>query len=208
MSKKIDKVIEGLREHYPVVKTGLDYETPIQLLISTVLSAQSTDKSVNKVTKNLYEKYPDLEALLGLSREEIQENIREIGIYKNKSKNIYKLLRIIKEEYKGNVPQNMKELMKLPGVGRKTASVVLAVAFGKPAFPVDTHVYRISRRLGFTKSKTPDKVSDDMMKIIPKDDWIEFHHLLISHGRNICKARNPDCSKCKIEKYCEKLGVK
>ena len=208
MSKKINKIIKGLREHYPVVKTGLEYETPLQLLISTVLSAQSTDKSVNKVTKNLYEKYPDLEALLGLSREEIQENIREIGIYKNKSKNIYKLLRIIKEEYKGNVPQNMKELMKLPGVGRKTASVVLAVAFGKPAFPVDTHVYRICRRLGFTESKTPDKVSDDMMKIIPKDDWIEFHHLLISHGRNICKARNPDCDKCKIEKYCKKVGVK
>ncbi len=208
MNKKIDKVIKGLREHYPVVKTGLEHETPLQLLISTVLSAQSTDKSVNKVTKNLYRKYPDLKSLLKLSRKEIQENIREIGIYKNKSKNIYKLLRIINEEFDGDVPKNMKDLMKLPGVGRKTASVVLAVAFDKPAFPVDTHVYRICRRIGFTKSKTPDKVSDDMMKIIPKEDWIEVHHLLINHGRNICKARNPECSKCNIEKYCDKIGVK
>ncbi|MDW7668644.1 MAG: endonuclease III [Bacillota bacterium] len=208
MSKKIDEVIKGLRKHYPDVKPGLEYETPLQLLISTVLSAQSTDKSVNKVTKELYKKYPDLKSLLELSREEIQENIREIGIYKNKSKNIYKLLRIIKEEFNGNVPKNMKDLMKLPGVGRKTASVVLAVAFNKPAFPVDTHVYRICRRIGFTESKTPNKVSDDMMKIIPKENWIEVHHLLINHGRNICKARNPECSICNIEKYCDKVGVK
>ncbi|MFO7817221.1 MAG: endonuclease III [Desulfovibrionales bacterium] len=208
MKKKIDKVIKGLREHYPVVKTGLEYETPLQLLISTILSAQSTDKSVNKVTKNLYKKYPDLKSLLKLSREEIQENIREIGIYKNKSKNIYKSIRIIEEEFDGRVPENMKDLMKLPGVGRKTASVVLAVAFEKPAFPVDTHVYRICRRIAFTKSNTPDKVSDDMMKIIPKEYWIEVHHLLINHGRNICKARNPECSKCNIEKYCDKVGVK
>jgi len=208
MDKKIDKVIKGLREHYSVVKTGLDHETPLQLLISTVLSAQSTDKSVNKVTKNLYKEYPDLKSLLKLSIEEIQENIREIGIYKNKSKNIYKSLRIIKEEFDGKVPENMEDLMKLPGVGRKTASVVLAVAFKKPAFPVDTHVFRICRRIGFTKSKTADKVSDDMMKIIPKEHWIEVHHLLINHGRNICKARNPECSKCNIEKYCDKVGVK
>jgi endonuclease-3 len=207
MKKKVGKVISGLREHYPVVKTGLDFNTKLQLLISTVLSAQSTDKSVNKVTESLYKKYPDLKSLLKLTRKEIEDNIREIGIYKNKSKNIYKLLRIIDDEYDGEVPDNMEDLMKLPGVGRKTASVVLAVGFGEPTFPVDTHVYRICRRIGFTKSSTADKVSDDMMKIIPKENWIEMHHLLISHGRNICKARNPECSNCNIEKYCDKVGV-
>jgi len=208
MNKKTEKIISGLRDHYPIIKPGLDYETPLQLLISTVLSAQSTDKSVNKVTENFYKKYPDLQSLLKLERKDIEENIKEIGIYRNKSKNIYKLLRIIDEKFHGEVPSNMEDLMLLPGVGRKTASVVLAVAFEKPAFPVDTHVYRICRRIGFTKSKTPDKVSDDMMKIIPEENWIEFHHLLINHGRNICKARKPECGKCKIARYCDRVGVK
>lgn len=207
MDNKISKIMEGLRKHYPVVESGLDHENPLQLLISTVLSAQSTDKSVNKVTKSLYKEYPDLEALLTLSRKEIENKIKKIGIYKNKSKNIYNLLRIIKKDYRGKVPNNIDDLIKLPGVGRKTASVVLAVGFDIPTFPVDTHVYRICRRLGLSNSTTADKVSDDMMKIIPEENWIEMHHLLINHGRNICKARNPECSKCNIEKFCAKVGL-
>ncbi len=207
MSKKITEIINGLRRHYPSVNSGLDHENPLQLLISTVLSAQSTDKSVNKVTKTLYENYPDLELLLKLSRKDIENKIKKIGIYKNKSKNIYKLLRIIDKEYGGEVPNNMNDLIKLPGVGRKTASVVLAVGFNIPTFPVDTHVYRICKRLGLSKSSTADKLSDDMMKIVPREHWIEMHHLLIYHGRNICKARNPMCSECNIEKSCKKVGI-
>jgi len=207
MIKKITEIINGLRKHYPSVKSGLDHESPLQLLISTVLSAQSTDKSVNKVTKSLYENYPDLESLLKLSRKDIENKIKKIGIYKNKSKNIYKLLRIIDKEYGGEVPKNMNDLIKLPGVGRKTASVVLAVGFNIPTFPVDTHVYRICRRLGLSKSSTADKLSDDMMKVVPKEHWIEMHHLLINHGRNICKARNPMCSECNIERLCKKVGL-
>jgi len=207
MDKKIEKIIKGLRKHYPKVESGLDYETPLQLLISTVLSAQSTDESVNKVTESLYKKYPDLDSLLTLSQKDIENKIKKIGIYRNKSKNIYSLLRIIKKDFGGKVPDDLKDLMKLPGVGRKTASVVLAVGFNTPTFPVDTHVYRISKRLGLSKSTSADKVSDDMMKIVPKENWIEMHHLLINHGRNICKSRTPECSECNIEKYCEKVGL-
>ena len=207
MDKKIEKIIKGLRKHYPKVESGLDHETPLQLLISTVLSAQSTDESVNKVTESLYKKYPDLDSLLTLSQKDIENKIKKIGIYRNKSKNIYSLLRIIKKDFGGKVPDDLKDLMKLPGVGRKTASVVLAVGFNTPTFPVDTHVYRISKRLGLSKSTSADKVSDDMMKIVPKENWIEMHHLLINHGRNICKSRTPECSECNIEKYCEKVGL-
>lgn len=200
---KTEKIYELLKDTYPDAKCGLDYTTPFQLLVSTMLSAQATDKSVNKVTEELYMQYPDLDSFLKLSQDEIEEKIRKIGLYKNKAKNIYLMCRELKCKYNGEVPQNMEDLMKLPGVGRKTASVVLVEAFHIPAFPVDTHVFRISRRLGLSKSTTADKVSDDMMKKFPKYKWHLLHHLLITHGRATCTAKKPKCPDCSVRELCD-----
>ncbi len=199
---KSEKVYDLLKEAYPDAKCGLDYNTPFQLLISTMLSAQATDKSVNKVTEELYMQYPDLESFLTLSQEEIEEKIKKIGLYKNKAKNIFNMLREIKDKYNGEVPKNMEDLMSLPGVGRKTASVVMVEAFKIPAFPVDTHVFRITRRIGLAKENTADKVSDEMMKKLPKYKWHLMHHLLITHGRAICIAQSPKCEICNVNELC------
>ena len=199
---KSEKVYELLKVAYPDAKCGLDYETPFQLLISTMLSAQATDKSVNIVTKDLYMQYPDLDSFFILSQEEIEEKIKKIGLYKNKAKNIYKMLGDLKNKFNGQVPRNMDDLMSLPGVGRKTASVVLVEAFNIPAFPVDTHVFRITRRIGLAKGNTADKVSDEMMKKLPKYKWHLMHHLLITHGRATCIAQSPKCEICNVNKLC------
>lgn len=200
---RADKIYELLKETYPDAKCGLDYSTPFQLLVSTMLSAQATDKSVNKLTEKLYMQYPDLESFLELSQDELEEKIKKIGLYKNKAKNIYLMCRELKSKYKGEVPRNMENLMTLPGVGRKTASVVLVEAFNIPAFPVDTHVFRISRRLGLSESTTADKVSDDMMKKFPKYKWHLIHHLLITHGRATCTAKSPKCKECSVRHVCD-----
>ncbi|MGB4439618.1 MAG: endonuclease III [Sedimentibacter sp.] len=197
------RVYDLLQEAYPDAKCGLDYETPFQLLVSTMLSAQATDKSVNKVTEELYKQYPDLESFLTLSQIEIEEKIRKIGLYKNKSKNIYKMCRELKEKFNGVVPKNIEDLMSLSGVGRKTASVVLVEAFNIHAFPVDTHVFRITRRIGLAKGATADKVSDEMMTKLPKYKWHLMHHLLITHGRETCAAQNPKCDNCNINEICD-----
>ena len=199
---KTEKVYELLKKAYPDAKCGLVFKSPLQLLISTILSAQATDKSVNKVTEELYMQYPDLDSLLTLSHEEIAQKIKQIGLYRTKSKNIYNMLRVIKNNYKGEVPKNMDDLMSLPGVGRKTASVVLAEAFNIPAFPVDTHVFRVTRRIGIAKENTADKVSDEMMKKLPKYKWHLMHHLLITHGRTICTAKSPKCKICNVNEIC------
>lgn len=199
---KSEKVYELLKVAYPDAKCGLDYETPFQLLISTMLSAQATDKSVNIVTKDLYMQYPDLDSFFILSQEEIEEKIKKIGLYKNKAKNLYKMLRDLKNKFNGQVPRNMDDLMSLPGVGRKTASVVLVEAFNIPAFPVDTHVFRITRRIGLAKGNTADKVSDEMMKKLPKYKWHLMHHLLITHGRATCIAQSPKCEICNVNELC------
>ncbi|NLK65505.1 MAG: endonuclease III [Tissierellia bacterium] len=211
MMTKAEKVYQLLKAAYPDAKCGLDYATPFQLLISTMLSAQATDKSVNKVTEDLYMQYPDLDSFLKLSQEEIEQKIKQIGLYKNKAKNIYNLLRVLRDKYKGEVPKNMDELMSLPGVGRKTASVVLVEAFKIPAFPVDTHVFRVTRRIGLAKGNTADKVSDEMMKKLPKYKWHLMHHLLITHGRSTCTAQSPKCESCCIKElcnYCKKIAKK
>jgi endonuclease-3 len=199
---KAQKIYFRLKEQYPDAKCALDYETPYQLLISTLLSAQATDKSVNAVTEELYKEYPDLEAFYKLSIKEIEEKIKTIGLYKNKAKNIYNLCRELKELYGGQVPKTMDELIVLSGVGRKTASVVLAEAFKIPAFPVDTHVFRVSHRLGLAKASTADKVSDELMKKLPKKYWIDSHHLFITHGRRVCSARSPKCGECFLNDLC------
>lgn len=199
---KAEKIYFRLKEAYPDAKCELNYETPFQLLVSTILSAQATDKSVNAVTKDLYQEYPDLSAFSKLSIEEIEEKIKKIGLYKNKSKSIYNLCKELEALYQGQVPNTMEELIVLSGVGRKTASVVLAEAFKIPAFPVDTHVFRVSKRLGLAKGTTADKVSDELMKKLPSKYWINAHHLFITHGRRTCIARNPKCGECAIRDLC------
>lgn len=199
---KAEKVYELLKEDYPDAKCGLDYGTPFQLLISTMLSAQATDKSVNAVTEGLYKEYPDLNSFLTLTQQEIEQKIKKIGIYKNKAKNIYNMCRELKERFNGEVPKDMESLMSLSGVGRKTASVVLVEAFNIPAFPVDTHVFRITRRIGLAKGDTADKVSDEMMTKLPKYKWHLMHHLLITHGRATCIAQKPKCEKCSLKGIC------
>ncbi len=199
---KAEKVYELLKVDYPEAKCGLDYGTPFQLLVSTMLSAQATDKSVNIVTKGIYSEYPDLESFLTLTQEEIEQKIKKIGLYKNKSKNIYQMCHELKDKYNGEVPRRMEDLLSLPGVGRKTASVVLIEAFGIPAFPVDTHVFRLTRRIGLAGGSTADKVSDEMMKKLPKYKWHLMHHLLITHGRETCIAQNPRCEVCSLKDIC------
>lgn len=204
---EIDLILEKLINCYPDARCELDYQSPFQLLIATILSAQATDKSVNKLTGTLFQDYPDLDAFLGFSETEISEKIREIGLYKSKSKNIYRLCHMLKNDYNGKVPQTFEELTTLPGVGKKTASVVLSVAFGIPALAVDTHVFRVTRRMGLTEMDTPDKVADDLMSKIDVNKWIKAHHLFIFHGRRICKARKPDCENCIVNKECKKIGI-
>jgi endonuclease-3 len=204
---EIDSILEKLNKCYPDARCELDYQSPFQLLIATILSAQATDRSVNKLTGTLFQDYPDLDAFLGFSETELSEKIREIGLYKSKSKNIHKLCLMLKNDYSGEVPQTFEELTTLPGVGKKTASVVLSVAFGIPALAVDTHVFRVTRRMGLTEMDTADKVADDLMSKIDVDKWIKAHHLLIFHGRRICKARKPDCINCIVNKECKKIGI-
>jgi len=200
---KSEMVYQLLETDYPNAKCSLDYGTPFQLLVSTMLSAQSTDKSVNKVTEELYKYYPDLDSFLTLTQEEIEKKIKKIGLYKNKSKNIYNMCRELKEKYSGEVPHTVGELMSLSGVGRKTASVVLVEAFDIPAFPVDTHVFRVTKRIGIALGTTADKVSDEMMKKLPKKKWKLMHHLFITHGRETCIAQNPKCDICSLKDICK-----
>ena len=203
----IEEILDKLEKQHPDAQCELYHNSPFQLLVATILSAQSTDKSVNKVTEVLFEKYPDLDSFMTLNLGDIEDWIKKIGLYKSKSKSIYKLCRVLKSDFGGRVPSGERELMSLPGVGRKTASVVRAVAFEIPALAVDTHVFRVSRRIGLTDAKTPDKVSDDLMKLIPKERWIFSHHLLIFHGRRICKAKTPLCGECLVCNECMKKGL-
>lgn len=198
-----ERILAQLKACYPDVKSGLRFSNPFQLLIATILSAQSTDKQVNKVTENLFKKYPDAPSISRLSAEELEEEIKSIGLYKNKSKNIIQACKILTEKYGGEVPADREALMTLPGVGRKTANVVLSNAFNIPAIAVDTHVFRVANRLGLAESNDPLKTEEQLMKVIPKEDWSAAHHWLIWHGRLICKARNPQCQKCKLAGWCK-----
>jgi len=196
------KVIEILKETYPNAKSGLKFTNPFELLIATILSAQCTDKRVNIITDRLFNKYKTPEDFLKLTPEELQEEIRECGLYRSKSKSILETCKILKEKYDSKVPETLEELMTLPGVGRKTANVVLSNAFLIPAIAVDTHVFRVSRRLGLSQGKNPDEVEKDLMKIIPEKDWQDAHHWLIWHGRRVCKAQNPNCLNCSLSEEC------
>ena len=203
MDTKIKKILKILNELYPDPKTELRFKNHFELLIATILSAQTTDKQVNKVTEKLFAKYPSAKEMAFLSPEELEREIKNCGLFRNKSKSIVQTSKRIMNNYEGSVPDSLEELMRLPGVGRKTASVVLANAFNIPAFPVDTHVYRVSRRLGLARGKTPLAVEVELRDRIPEALWNKAHHWLIGHGRNVCTARNPKCPECPLVQLCE-----
>lgn len=202
--ERINEIISELSKLYPNATTALNHNNPFQLLIATILSAQCTDERVNKVTEKLFKKYKGPEDFAKADRAELENNIRECGLFKNKSKSIIETSKILLEKYNKQVPDSFDELIKLPGVGRKTANVILANAFGKPAFAVDTHVYRLAHRLGFSDEKDIVKVEEDLKRKIPEDLWIKAHHWLIYHGRNICRARKPLCDNCLLSSLCPK----
>ncbi len=201
------KVCELLAEEYPEAKCALDYDTEYHLLVAVMLSAQTTDVSVNKVTPKLFEMASDAYAMCSLSQEELENVIHQIGLYRNKAKNILAMSRVLCREYEGQVPGDYDKLIALPGVGRKTANVVLAEAFGQDRIAVDTHVFRLSNRIGLTEEKDVLKTEEALMRVLPKNIWVLMHHALIFHGRKCCSAKNPDCEGCCISEYCKKNGL-
>jgi endonuclease-3 len=203
MKARTKKIVEFLKEAYPDAKCELNFETPLQLLIATILSAQTTDKKVNEVTKDLFKEYPDLDAFLTITNEELENRIKQIGLYRNKSKNLILMFRQLKEKFNGEVPQTMEEIMSLAGAGRKTANVVLSNAFNVPSIAVDTHVFRVSNRLGLANSENVLEVEMQLQMELPKKEWTLMHHLLIFHGRRCCIARNPKCGECPLIHLCK-----
>lgn len=199
---EIQKTLSLLFERYKDTKTGLKYRSPFQLLISTMLAAQSTDVRVNIVTKDLFKDFPDAKSFLSLTVEEVEEKIKTVGLYKSKAKNILATCKMLTEKYNGNVPKTRQELVELPGVGRKTANVVLSIAHNFDAIAVDTHVFRVSNRIGLANAKNVELTEEHLMQNIPQKDWSDAHHWLIWHGRKICKARNPLCASCFLTEYC------
>lgn len=198
----VKRILEVLEQTYPGAKCALDHRNPFELLVATILSAQCTDERVNLVTGPLFAKFPTAEDFARLSPEELEPYIQSCGLYKTKSKNIVSACRILVEEYGGQVPESREALQALPGVGRKTASVVLSNAFGVPAIAVDTHVFRVANRLGLADATTPEETERQLMKRIPKAKWSAAHHWLIHHGRQICSARSPGCDRCPLSRYC------
>lgn len=201
--KRIGKIIEILNNTYPHVQTQLNHSSPFQLLTATILSAQCTDKQVNKVTENLFKTLIRPEDFVEIEQSRLEDLIRPTGYYKNKAKNLKNCAEVLMERYNGVVPDNLNDLVKLPGVGRKTANVVLGSAFGIPSIVVDTHVARISQRLDLTTNKDPVKIEFDLMKVIPRKEWDGFSLRLIYFGRQYCRARNPLCKDCPINHLCE-----
>ena len=203
------KIIRLLKRAYPDAKCSLNHSNAFELLIATILSAQCTDARVNMVTQDLFRKYRKPEDYLKVSEKELQQDIRTTGFFRNKTKSIQGTAKALTEQYRGKVPQTMDQLLELPGVARKTANVVLGNAFGiNSGVVVDTHVTRLSRRLGLTQQKTAEKIELDLIAIVPKKDWVIFSHLLIAHGRAICKARNPLCAECVVERLCPSSYLK
>lgn len=200
--KKTAEILNKLSTLYPDVKPQLDFTNPFELLIATILSAQCTDERVNKVTKDLFLKYKTPQDYIDVSSEELEKDIFSLGFYRQKAKSIKNCCSLLIEEFNGKVPENFDDLVKLPGVGRKTASVVVGNAFGVPAIAVDTHVKRLSNLLGFVKSKDPDKIEAELKKLIPEKDWVNSSHWLIMHGRNTCIARRPKCFECIVADLC------
>lgn len=197
------EVISRLKDEYPGATTELNWSNPLELLVATILSAQTTDVRVNAVTENLFTKYRTVEDYAAASPSELEEDIRTTGFYRNKAKSLQGMAHALLQDHGGVVPRTMKDLVVLPGVGRKTANVVLGNAYGvDEGVVVDTHVRRLSNRLGLTTEQDPEKIEQDLMRTVPKEDWTVFSHLLILHGRRVCKARKPECPDCVLNDIC------
>lgn len=204
MKKEIAiEIIKKLKAYYPDATCSLDFKTPFQMVVAVMLSAQCTDERVNKTTPSLFEKYGTPEAIYNMELEELERIIHPCGFYKNKAKNIKAMAKEIMEKYNGQVPQTMEELTSLPGVGRKSANVVMLEAFNNPqGIAIDTHAKRIANRVGLSKNTTPEKIEQDILKLIPKEYYKDVNHLLVWHGRKICDARKPKCEECPIQENC------
>jgi endonuclease-3 len=200
---RLMKIIKLLEKEYPKVKTALHYSSPLEILVATILSAQCTDKRVNIVTKSLFKKYKTPEDYANADLAALEQEIRSTGFYRNKAKNIKNAGKMLVEKFDSQVPRTMEEILELPGVARKTANIVLSNAYGViVGIAVDTHVRRLSKRLGLTENTNPDKIEADLMQIVPESHWKSITNLLISHGRNVCQARKPKCSICTLNKIC------
>ena len=202
MNKRQKEIIERLSRMYADSTSALEYTNPFELLIAVILSAQCTDKRVNIITKRLFPRYDTPEKIAELKQEMLEELIRDCGLFRSKAKNILATCKMIIDKYNGQVPDNMEALIELPGVGRKTANVVLSQAFGVPAIAVDTHVFRVSKRLGLASGKDVETTEQELMKLLPKKIWSDAHHWLIWHGRLVCKAQRPLCKQCGLADLC------
>ena len=207
LQQRTQQVLVGLAKLYPDAKCALDHQGPLQLLVATILSAQCTDVRVNMVTPALFARYPDAADFAGADLAELETLIQSTGFFRNKAKSIVAACQAIVREHGGEVPGTMDDLVKLPGVGRKTANVVLGHALDTPGITVDTHVQRLSRRLGLTKQDDPEKIERDLMALIPQPEWTKFSHRTIFHGRQVCFARKPNCAGCLLAEICPKIGV-
>jgi endonuclease-3 len=203
------KVVAALRGGYPDAQCALEHKNPFQLTVATILSAQCTDERVNIVTKDLFKKYQTPRAFADSDLEELEQDIKSTGFYHNKAKSIKGMAQAVVSEFKGELPRDIEELVKLPGIGRKTANVILGTGYGiASGVVVDTHVQRLSQRLGLTKEENPEKIEQELMKLLPETEWIQFSHSMIWHGRKVCDARKPKCSTCSMDGFCPKIGVK
>jgi len=201
--ERIREIIRILRREYPHSRTALKFETPLQILVASILSAQCTDEKVNQITPYLFGKYKNAADFARAEQEELEKEIRATGFFRNKARNIIKAARKIVDDYGGQVPENMEGLIILPGVARKTANIVLSSAFKKAeGIAVDTHVRRLAQRLGLSQEKDANKIEQDLMRIVPKQDWLDFNYLLVNHGRQVCQARKPNCPNCVLKLLC------
>ncbi|GAB4138677.1 MAG: endonuclease III [Planctomycetaceae bacterium] len=206
--KQAGKVVRGLAKHYPDAECALHHNSPYELLVATILSAQCTDERVNKTTPALFKKYPDFASLAKATQPAVEKLVKSTGFFRAKATNLRAMAKAVVNEHNGELPVDLEALVKLPGVGRKTANVVLGTAFGIPTgVVVDTHVKRISNLLGLTTSKNPDIIERDLMGLLPKKEWIDYSHRMIHHGRQICIARRPKCTECPFLNFCPRVGL-
>lgn len=203
LKERVKSITSILYSTYPDATCSLDYSNPLQLLVATMLAAQCTDERVNIVTKELFKKYTSLHDYANANPEELEQDIKSTGFYRNKAKNIINCCRKLIKDFGGRVPDTMEELLSLPGVGRKTANVVLGNIFNKPGVIVDTHCKRLSNRIGLTDKEDPERIEYDLMEILPQEDWTSFSNSLVYHGRSVCNARKPKCEKCSIAQHCD-----
>ncbi|HVM62710.1 MAG TPA: endonuclease III [Verrucomicrobiae bacterium] len=204
---RVRKIVASLKRTHPDAKLALDFTTPLELLVALILAAQARDDLVNTVTPPLFRKYRSAADYAGESEAVLQQQVSRINFFRQKTRSIQRAAAMLVKDFGGQVSDNLDDLLKLPGVGRKTANAVLANAFGQPAIVVDTHTWRLSQRLGLTMKDDPDRIEADLVTIVPRKDWTKFCHLLQFHGRRVCLARNPDCVNCSINKLCPRIGV-